>query len=438
MIGGRAAARAIGGPRLDEARRMLGAGLSLTLALGLFLTAFGGVRTTDAVDCRGAADPLGPGVAGCEMAAVRTSALKAEAGEVWVSLEPVEVLIYGSTASQAVSRGLLADGGEAETAVPTALGERQDGGSRVAGLELTRYTVEVGDTLRSIAERFKIDVPTLLQANSLARDAALAVGARLLVPPEVGVVHRVQAGDTLAALAERYNADFARTARVNGLQPPYTLSIDQPLLLPGGKLPPPPEPPKPRPPAESPPPRDAAAPQQPQALAASIALPPAPLPLPTGATPQRAAFILMAAEAARESQRATGVPASATIAQAILESDWGLSRLSKEFNNFFGIKGRDRPGTAGVVWFDTWEVVNGVSVVLNEPFRAYSRPADSFVDHGWFFIQNPRYGAALAARKDPRQFAREINRAGYATDPDYAPKLISLMDRYNLYAYDLP
>ena len=162
------------------------------------------------------------------------------------------------------------------------------------------------------------------------------------------------------------------------------------------------------------------------------------LPPPTGATPEQAGFILAAAPAARESQRATGVPASVTIAQAILESAWGASRLSSESNNFFGIKAQERPGSGGVVWFDTWEVVNGANVIQREPFRAYTTMVDSFVDHGRFFIQNPRYAAALAASGDPKQFAREINRAGYATDPNYAPKLIGLMDRFNLYAYDLP
>ena len=95
-------------------------------------------------------------------------------------------------------------------------------------------------------------------------------------------------------------------------------------------------------------------------------------------------------------------------------------------------------GSAGVVWLPTWEVEGRANVIRNEPFRAYTSMADSFVDHGLFFHQNPRYAGALAASADPRQFAREINRAGYATDPDYAATLIGLMDRFNLYAYDLP
>jgi flagellum-specific peptidoglycan hydrolase FlgJ len=182
--------------------------------------------------------------------------------------------------------------------------------------------------------------------------------------------------------------------------------------------------------------------REPLTLASSIeagpaVVPPEPeLPAPTGATQQQARFILAAAEAARESQHNTGVPASVTIAQSILESNWGGSRLSVENNNYFGIKAKSQQGTAGVVWYDTWEVIGGANLVQREPFRAYERMADSFTDHGWFFHQNPRYAGALAARDDPKQFAREINRAGYATDPAYAPKLIGLMDRFNLYAFD--
>lgn len=72
----------------------------------------------------------------------------------------------------------------------------------------------------------------------------------------------------------------------------------------------------------------------------------------------------------------------------------------------------------------------------SQAFRAYNTVSDSFVDHGRFFVENGRYAAAVAAEGDPRQFAREINRAGYATDPSYASKLIGLMDRYDLYRFD--
>jgi flagellum-specific peptidoglycan hydrolase FlgJ len=53
-----------------------------------------------------------------------------------------------------------------------------------------------------------------------------------------------------------------------------------------------------------------------------------------------------------------------------------------------------------------------------------------------FFIENRRYREALLAKDDPKEFARRIAAAGYATDPGYAPKLIGLMDRYDLYRWD--
>jgi flagellar protein FlgJ len=165
---------------------------------------------------------------------------------------------------------------------------------------------------------------------------------------------------------------------------------------------------------------------------------PAPVPPASSAPRGQADFIAAAAQAARDSQRATGVPVSVTVAQAILESDWGLSQLSQQGQNYFGIKAHAREGSAGVVWFDTWEVINGQSSIRHEPFRAYASAADSFIDHGLLFIQNARYAGAMAARDDPREFARRINQAGYATDPNYAAKLIGLMDRFNLYDYDLP
>ncbi|MCL6594270.1 MAG: hypothetical protein K6T31_09865 [Alicyclobacillus sp.] len=61
---------------------------------------------------------------------------------------------------------------------------------------------------------------------------------------------------------------------------------------------------------------------------------------------------------------------------------------------------------------------------------------ESFADHGRYLLENPRYARALEARGDPREFARRIASAGYATDPAYASKLISLMERYGLFHYD--
>lgn len=153
-------------------------------------------------------------------------------------------------------------------------------------------------------------------------------------------------------------------------------------------------------------------------------------------TPSEQAFISGIARPAQDSQRVTGIPASVTIAQAILETYWGTSFLARDANNYFGIKAHRRGGTDGVVWIDAWEVENGKNVVRQEPFRKYSSVTDSLVDHGRFFHENSRYAHALEARADAREFARRINTAGYATDPAYSSKLIALMERFALFDYD--
>lgn len=137
------------------------------------------------------------------------------------------------------------------------------------------------------------------------------------------------------------------------------------------------------------------------------------------------------------SQRATGVPASVTIAQAILESEWGKSLLSKQAKNYFGIKSHGIAGSAGTVTMPTWEVIGGRNVTVNAVFRAYRTVADSLTDHGKFFLENPRYAKALKFKNDAKEFARQIHAAGYATDPSYSDKLIRLMDKYQLYQYDV-
>jgi flagellum-specific peptidoglycan hydrolase FlgJ len=171
-----------------------------------------------------------------------------------------------------------------------------------------------------------------------------------------------------------------------------------------------------------------------------------PLPAPASPAPARDVglraftsetdFIEAVGAAARRSQRSTGVPASVTIAQAILESDWGRSRLTREANNLFGIKALSGPGPAGTVDLVTWEHIGDLDSVVQAPFRAYHSLEESVADHGAFFLRNGRYADALAVAADPQAFARAINQAGYATDPNYAAKLIRLMDRYDLYRFD--
>ncbi len=147
-------------------------------------------------------------------------------------------------------------------------------------------------------------------------------------------------------------------------------------------------------------------------------------------------FLAAAVAAAQASQRETGVPASVTLAQAILESNWGRSQLAQQAKNYFGIKANGVPGPAGVVYIATWEHLNGRDITVQAAFRAYNSMEESFADHGRYLRDKPIYAQAMRHKDDARQFARLIHAAGYATDPGYADKLIRLMDRYNLYQYD--
>jgi flagellum-specific peptidoglycan hydrolase FlgJ len=173
---------------------------------------------------------------------------------------------------------------------------------------------------------------------------------------------------------------------------------------------------------------EAANPRTAPARAAPKATPPSPSARP---------FVRKAVVPAQRSQAATGVPASVTIAQAILESDWGRSGLATRGHNYFGIKAQTKGGTLGAISMETDEVFDGERVTIEDNFRKYSSMEESFIDHGRFFIENPRYAAALKVSNDPRAFAREIARAGYATDPQYAEKLIKIMEANELFQYDL-
>lgn len=301
-------------------------------------------------------------------------------------------------------------------------GEPAQPAGRGASL-LRTYVVSDGESIRSIAQQYGVKVETIVWANELTDPDALQPGQQLRVPTFDGVLHEVQSGDTVGSIAGHYGARAEDVVQANGLEAPDLIAVGHKLAVPGGR--------PPLPPREEP------------AVVAQAAAPPAPTPTPRARKPlpvlgdsKEQRFIASVGEAAIASKEATGVPASVTLAQAILESYWGTSRLAREAKNYFGIKAQTRPGPAGVLWLDVWEVVNGHDVTQPEPFRMYHTVEQSFLDHGRFFIENRRYREAMAARDDARRFAREIARAGYATDPGYAPKLIELMDRFGLDRFD--
>jgi Mannosyl-glycoprotein endo-beta-N-acetylglucosaminidase/CHAP domain len=150
-------------------------------------------------------------------------------------------------------------------------------------------------------------------------------------------------------------------------------------------------------------------------------------------------FIRLAVPGAQRGQREFGVPASVTIAQGALESGWGASHIGTA-NNYFGIKAfGGTPGSIaiGSVVVPTKEFVGGRMVTVNGRFRAYRSAADSFRDHGLFLRSNSRYAPAFRVADDANAFARALQAAGYATDPQYANKLIATMRANNLYRFDV-
>ena len=134
---------------------------------------------------------------------------------------------------------------------------------------------------------------------------------------------------------------------------------------------------------------------------------------------------------AQEAARRLGVAPEVLIAQAAHETAWGRSvpRFAdgRTSHNLFGIKA-SRGWEGERVVNSTFEFVNGVAVRLKDGFRAYPSYADSFNDYVRFLQVNPRYGQALDSVGDGFSYLRELQRAGYATDPAYARKIQGLMN----------
>lgn len=146
-------------------------------------------------------------------------------------------------------------------------------------------------------------------------------------------------------------------------------------------------------------------------------------------------FISLFGPVAQDSMKATGVPASVTLAQAILETGWGKSTIG-DAKNLFGIKG---VGPAGTIDTKTREVYNGQSVTITDGFRKYNNWQESIDDHARL-VSSGRYKNAwnqFQSDHNADAFARGIHQAGYATEPNYANYLINLMKQYNLYQWDI-
>ena len=124
----------------------------------------------------------------------------------------------------------------------------------------------------------------------------------------------------------------------------------------------------------------------------------------------------------------TGIPASITLAQAMIESDYGRSSLAKEANNHFGIKCHSDWSGPKVYHNDDRR---------NECFRKYGKPEDSFYDHSEFLKSGSRYDFLFSlSSTDYKAWAQGLKKAGYATNPDYANMLIRTIEEKSLNYYD--
>jgi flagellar protein FlgJ len=143
-----------------------------------------------------------------------------------------------------------------------------------------------------------------------------------------------------------------------------------------------------------------------------------------------AAFVDRLAAPAQAASAATGIPARFIIGQAALESGWGKREIKNNdgssTHNVFGIKATsDWTGkTATAV---TTEYVNGKPQKVVEKFRAYDSYEAALTDYASVLKSNPRYAPVVEASRDAAGFAHGMQKAGYATDPQYAKKLISIM-----------
>ena len=139
-------------------------------------------------------------------------------------------------------------------------------------------------------------------------------------------------------------------------------------------------------------------------------------------------YVKKYAPSATKNMRFFKIPASITLAQGILESGYGEGTLAQNANNHFGIKcHKDWKGKT--ITHDDDE--------KGECFRSYKNPLRSYRDHSLFLVNRDRYSNLFKLkRKDYKGWATGLKAAGYATDPKYADKLISLIERFNLTRFD--
>ncbi len=146
-------------------------------------------------------------------------------------------------------------------------------------------------------------------------------------------------------------------------------------------------------------------------------------------------FIAAIAPAARQSMQKTRIPASFVIAEGALESAWGASQLAERGMNLFGVKA-DPSWKGPTIEMRTREYLHGAWEIVPAPWRQYSNWLECIDDHAKFLLQNPRYEDAFQHIANSEDFTRAVAAAGYATDPLYAGKIISIIRSHELQQYD--
>lgn len=131
---------------------------------------------------------------------------------------------------------------------------------------------------------------------------------------------------------------------------------------------------------------------------------------------------------AERAAKKLGTTPEILMAQAALETGWGRHVVGGSSHNLFSIKA-DRSWDGRTVTQRTMEVFDGRPVKVSAAFRAYRDVGHAFDDYADFIRQNPRYERALQRAADPRAYVHELQRAGYATDPSYAQKILQIHGR---------
>ncbi|MCF2948150.1 flagellar assembly peptidoglycan hydrolase FlgJ [Paraglaciecola aquimarina] len=142
-------------------------------------------------------------------------------------------------------------------------------------------------------------------------------------------------------------------------------------------------------------------------------------------------FIEQLYPAAQQAAQELGIDPKALLAQAALETGWGKHMIhtsdGQNSHNLFGIKA-DRRWQGDRAMVDTLEVEKGVAKSHKAPFRVYENFTDSMQDYVKFVQQNPRYEKAMSQSKESQGYFSELQKAGYATDPKYAEKVIAVLE----------